>query len=164
MKNRLLPLFLVLGMYSAHSQVGIGTLTPSQSAQLEVFSSDKGILIPRVELSSTTDKTTIKNGNVNSLLVFNTKTISDVKPGYYYWYVDKWNRVATADDISGGGNTGSGDGAPGKKGDPGYPGANVIVYTDNSTGTVYVQDADGNWVSINGKDGLPGGQGAPGTR
>ena len=31
MKNRLLPLFLVLGMYAAHSQVGIGTKTPDPS-------------------------------------------------------------------------------------------------------------------------------------
>jgi len=31
MKNRLLPLFFVLGIYSAHSQVGIGTKNPSTS-------------------------------------------------------------------------------------------------------------------------------------
>ncbi|SHM36347.1 hypothetical protein SAMN05444366_3034 [Flavobacterium saccharophilum] len=31
MKNRLLPLFVVLGTYSAYSQVGIGTLSPKTS-------------------------------------------------------------------------------------------------------------------------------------
>jgi len=31
MKNRLLPLFIVLGCYSAYSQVGVGTKTPHAS-------------------------------------------------------------------------------------------------------------------------------------
>lgn len=31
MKNRLLPLLVVLGSYSAYSQVGIGTKTPNAS-------------------------------------------------------------------------------------------------------------------------------------
>ena len=33
---------------TAFTQVGIGTLTPDASAMLDVVSSDKGILIPRV--------------------------------------------------------------------------------------------------------------------
>jgi len=33
MKNRLLPLFVVLGCYTGYSQVGIGTLTPKSSRQ-----------------------------------------------------------------------------------------------------------------------------------
>nr|WP_294782935.1 hypothetical protein [uncultured Flavobacterium sp.] len=83
MKNRLLPLFVVLGSVSVYSQVGVGTLNPSKSAQLEVVSNDKGILIPRVKLTSTTDAVTIANGNVNSLLVYATDAIGDIKPGYY---------------------------------------------------------------------------------
>ncbi|TDO94935.1 hypothetical protein EV145_11521 [Flavobacterium sp. 245] len=31
MKNRLLPLFVVLGTISAYSQVGVGTLNPKSS-------------------------------------------------------------------------------------------------------------------------------------
>ncbi len=31
MKNRLLPLFVVLGSYSAYSQVGVGTIKPNAS-------------------------------------------------------------------------------------------------------------------------------------
>ncbi len=31
MKNRLLPLFVVLGSFSAYSQVGVGTKTPNAS-------------------------------------------------------------------------------------------------------------------------------------
>ncbi|WP_051662772.1 hypothetical protein [Flavobacterium sp. KJJ] len=100
MKNRLLPLFFVLGSLGAYSQVGIGTVSPNLSSQLEIFANDKGVLIPRVALKSSTDTSTIANGNVNSLMVFNTNTISDITPGYYYWYDNKWLRVATSDQVS----------------------------------------------------------------
>ncbi|MET3021091.1 hypothetical protein [Flavobacterium hydatis] len=99
MKNRLLPLIFVLGSYSAYSQVGIGTTMPNSSSQLEVVANDKGVLIPRIELKNSTDTTTITNGNVNSLLVFNTATIADIKPGYYYWHNNKWNRIVIAGEI-----------------------------------------------------------------
>src|SRR5690625_5261181 len=77
------------------AQLGVGTEAPNTSSQLEVVSADRGILIPRIELESTTDQSTIRNGNVNSLMVFNTQTVNDVSPGYYYWYVDKWYKLAT---------------------------------------------------------------------
>lgn len=100
MKDKLLPLLLVMGMYKAHSQVVIGILTPESSAQLEVCSTDKGILIPQVKLQSSID--TIINGNINSLLVFNTATSSDISPGYYYWYADKWLTLGTSTDSGSG--------------------------------------------------------------
>lgn len=50
--------------------VGIGTATPDASARLEVSSSNQGVLIPRVSLSSPTDATTIANP-ATSLLVYN---------------------------------------------------------------------------------------------
>ncbi|MFH7005679.1 hypothetical protein ACHRV2_26435, partial [Flavobacterium bizetiae] len=105
MKNKLLPLIFVLGGYSAYSQVGIGTTMPNASSQLEVVANDKGILIPRIALKNSTDVTTIANGNINSLLIFNTATIADVKPGYYYWYDNKWNRIVVAGEIES--NTGT---------------------------------------------------------
>src|SRR5690554_4252536 len=100
MKKRLLSVALLMGAYGAYGQVGIGTLTPNASSQLDVVSNDKGVLLPRVSLSSTTDSTTISNGNVNSLLVFNTNTENDIKPGYYYWFEDKWMRVMNEDDVT----------------------------------------------------------------
>ena len=99
MKKKFLSVALLLSAMGAYSQVGIGTLTPNPSSQLDVVAKDKGILIPRVSLTSTTDMTTISNGNVNSLLVFNTNTQNDVAPGYYYWYEDKWLRIVNTDDL-----------------------------------------------------------------
>ncbi|WP_264550748.1 beta strand repeat-containing protein [Flavobacterium sp. N2038] len=101
MKNKLLPLLFVLGGgFAGYSQVGIGTTMPNSSAQLEVVATDKGVLIPRVQLTGSTDVRTIKNGNVSSLLVFNTATASDITPGYYYWYDNRWNRVVTSNEIT----------------------------------------------------------------
>ncbi|WP_289660894.1 hypothetical protein [Flavobacterium panacagri] len=170
MKNKLLPLFVALGSYSAYSQVGVGTLTPNSSAQLDITSKDKGLLIPQIALKSSTDTETIKPGNVESLLVFNTSTIADITPGYYYWYKGRWNRIAISGEGGGKTETAVGEGVPGKKGDPGYPGEGVVIYTNTKNGDVYVQNPDGTWTKINGKDGnngkdgMNGGNGAPGAR
>ena len=90
MKYKLLPLGLVLFGSSMYSQVGIGTLNPNSSAQIEISALDKGVLLPRIALLSPFDNTTINPGNVNSLLVFNTTNNEFIKPGFYYWYNDRW--------------------------------------------------------------------------
>ncbi len=86
-------LFFGFCTYS-NAQVGIGTTTPNPSSILDIESNSQGILIPRVELTSTNDTTTITGGNVESLLIYNTQLISDVQPGYYYWDNSVWVRVA----------------------------------------------------------------------
>ncbi|MFB9065394.1 beta strand repeat-containing protein, partial [Flavobacterium branchiarum] len=99
MKKRLLQLLFLLVLTGAYGQVGIGTSMPDNSSQLDVVAENRGILIPRLKLTSTTDILTISKGNVNSLLVFNTATTADVKPGYYYWFEDRWNRISIASDL-----------------------------------------------------------------
>ena len=96
-----LLLFFLLHLYT-NAQVGIGTNTPSLSSSLELSSNDTGLLIPRIALQSTTDTTTITNGNVESLLVYNTTIATGLSVGYYYWSNSQWNRVATLDDITAG--------------------------------------------------------------
>ncbi|WP_148404898.1 hypothetical protein [Bizionia myxarmorum] len=66
---------------------------------LDVVSSDRGILIPRVKLEATNLASPITSPE-NSLLVYNTETISDVTPGYYYWSIDSWNRLITEKQAS----------------------------------------------------------------
>lgn len=87
------------------SQVSIGNVLPDPSANLDVTAIDvngntRGILIPRLTLLNTTDTSTISNGNVNSLLVFNEATQADVTPGFYYWYIDRWERIANGSGSS----------------------------------------------------------------
>ncbi len=73
--------------------VGIGTSTPDSSALLDVSSTNKGVLIPRVALTGTGDITTIL-GAATSLQVYNTATAgvapNNVTPGFYYWNGTKW--------------------------------------------------------------------------
>ncbi|MEG1228815.1 MAG: hypothetical protein RSD71_08985, partial [Flavobacterium sp.] len=101
MKNTLLTTAFFVGVLSAYSQsqVGIGTRTPNASSQLEIVSNDKGVLFPRVSLTSTTDNTTITQGNVNSLFVYNSNTLNDVTPGYYYWLNNKWLRFVSKEEV-----------------------------------------------------------------
>jgi uncharacterized protein (TIGR02145 family) len=63
--------------------LGVGTSSPNTSAKVEVDATNKGVLLPRVTLSGSTDATTIATP-ATSLLVYNTATVSDVVPGYYY--------------------------------------------------------------------------------
>ena len=67
---------------SVWAQVGINTATPNQSSILDIQSNNRGILIPQINLQNTQDQKTITNGNVKSLLVYNTNT--SIEEGYYY--------------------------------------------------------------------------------
>lgn len=166
MKNKLLPLFVVLGLgsFSAYSQVGIGTNNPDASAQLHVQATNRGVLIPNVKLTSTTDVVTIKSP-AESLLVFNTETAPDIKPGYYYWLNKKWNRIALEGESAGNASIPSVSGVPGTSGVIIPSGATMVI---DNTGTIYVLKPGGDptkvgdWSSINGKDGKDGISGAPG--
>ena len=61
----------------------------TSQAALEISAPDKGLLIPRIGLTGTNDTTTIDSA-VISLLVYNTDSVSDIKPGYYYWDGISW--------------------------------------------------------------------------
>src|SRR5690554_2251983 len=95
-KRIIISLIFALIAFNSNAQVGIGTEMPDPSAQLDVTVStgDRGVLLARIALTSTTDQTTITTGNVESLLVYNTATQNDVTPGYYYWYDGSWQRLS----------------------------------------------------------------------
>ncbi|WP_374462042.1 beta strand repeat-containing protein [Chryseobacterium taeanense] len=69
-----------------NGQVGIGTSSPDASAILDVSATNKGILLPRVALTSSTDQTTITSP-ATGLMVYNTATAGsaplNVSPGVY---------------------------------------------------------------------------------
>jgi hypothetical protein len=76
---------------------------PDASAILDVSSATKGLLIPRIALTQTTSQNPIVNIPATSLLVYNTATVNDVTPGYYYWDGSKWEKLL----VLGGGAVGS---------------------------------------------------------
>jgi len=82
--------FLIGG--SSIAQIGIGTQTPE--AALDVSSTNSGMLIPRVALTSSTDVTTVTIpdgiGVSLSTMVYNTGEANLKPAGFYYWNGSKW--------------------------------------------------------------------------
>lgn len=66
------------------------------SAILDINASNKGVLLPRVALTSATDTVTITNPTIG-LLIFNTGTDSNFKTtGYLYWDGSQWKIFASS--------------------------------------------------------------------
>ena len=97
MKTRLIfpkiILFLLLFTSIGQAQVGIGTTSPAEGSILDISSTDKGILIPRVDITdlSTAAPVTEDLTNSESLLVYNTNTTTG--KGFYYWDGTQWVAV-----------------------------------------------------------------------
>lgn len=94
-----LTTLVLLFTITIYSQIGIGTITPNQSTILDITSTDRGVLLPRIALTGSTDTTTIVNGNVIGLLIYNTASNADVVPGFYSWNGLQWQRFATSTEV-----------------------------------------------------------------
>jgi hypothetical protein len=88
--------YLTLTVFVNAQNVAINATgaTASASAMLDVSSSNSGVLIPRVALTGTTSAAPV-TAPTTSLLVYNTATVSDVTPGFYYWSGSAWVRFLT---------------------------------------------------------------------
>jgi hypothetical protein len=98
MRKYLLIISLIVSS-ELFAQTGIGTTTPEASAKLDVSSTNKGFLPPRVTLTNETDNTTIPSP-ATGLLVYNTGNNSGLVAGYYYWNGTSWATIATASGYS----------------------------------------------------------------
>jgi hypothetical protein len=94
MRKLILIFISVLSFNFLNAQTGIGTSNPNASAKLDVFSTNKGFLPPRVTLTSATDATTIASP-AEGLLVYNLGSVG-LQAGYYYWNGANWATIATA--------------------------------------------------------------------
>ena len=88
MKHFTLTLFFLIYVFnlcvSAQGTSINASGTPAdQSSMLDVNASDKGILIPRIALTDTSDATTIQLPAV-SLLIYNTTSVNGLVQGYFY--------------------------------------------------------------------------------
>ena len=100
--------FLLLYTQRAEAQQGIGTNAPNEHAVLELASNNKGLLIPRLSLtSSSTFLQGTATASDSSLLVYNTATVTTTGlsgPGFYYWTggaSGHWNRIASGSGLVG---------------------------------------------------------------
>lgn len=88
----LIALFGTAG-HQLYAQEGFGTAQPNKAAVIDLTSESKGLLIPRVALSSLTSFMPIKGlaagqeHTANSLFVYNVASapLAGITPGYYYW-------------------------------------------------------------------------------
>jgi trimeric autotransporter adhesin len=102
MKPLFISIFFVLLISTVHSQsVGINSdgSTPHSSAALDIKSSNKGLLVPRLSLSSETDATTIASPQT-SLLIFNTNASLPAGVGFYFWNGTRWSKLPTTNNLS----------------------------------------------------------------
>jgi len=80
-------------VFAQNLGIGPDTFDPDASAGVEMRFTNKGLLIPRVALTSTTDQTTIPSP-ATSLLVYNLGTGGLSSAGFYYWNGSQWIRFA----------------------------------------------------------------------
>ncbi|MCE6990090.1 hypothetical protein [Dyadobacter sp. CY323] len=73
----------IIHQYLFGQGVGINIASPDPSAALDIQSTNKGVLLPKVSLTSITDKTTIVSP-ATSLLVFNTNNVLPNGTGFYF--------------------------------------------------------------------------------
>ncbi|WP_299769114.1 hypothetical protein [uncultured Dokdonia sp.] len=88
--------FLAFQTATIQAQVAIGTTQLDAGAIFQVDSNDKGVLIPRISLTSNTDVTTIENP-AEGLTIYNIATVNNstnsITPGLYYWNGVQWSRL-----------------------------------------------------------------------
>jgi hypothetical protein len=75
-------------------KVSIGSTPVSPSALLEVNTTNKGFLLPRVALASNTDALTIP-APATGLIAYNTATNATITPGLVSWDGTRWLKMVT---------------------------------------------------------------------
>jgi len=100
MKANILVLVFCICAIISNAQTGIGTTTPNASAKLDVYSTDKGFLPPRVTLTSASIAAPITSP-AEGLLVYNLGSVG-LQAGYYYWNGASWATIATASSAGNG--------------------------------------------------------------
>lgn len=88
----------------AQSKINDGTVTgssnlPATNAILELESTNKGFILPRVPLTGATDINTV-SAPVNGMVVYATLAQGNVKPGLHYFDNGSWKRLPYVDQAS----------------------------------------------------------------
>lgn len=127
MKKILVSISLITISFVATAQVGIGTASPEATAVLEIVSTDKGLLIPRM----TTAQRVAINSPATGLMVYETTTNS-----FWYYNGTEWkvrgagkfeDGTNTNDAVYGSGNMGVGTTITGRLLDIGGAGKGSVV-------------------------------------
>ncbi|MCS4238943.1 hypothetical protein, partial [Myroides odoratus] len=136
MIRRLIPLVALILSSSAMAQVGIGTKKAASSAQLDVVALKKGVLLPRVELKTSTAFDPIEGERIESLLVYHTGN-TELVAGFYYWKSNAWTPLLSGDTYIDRKNY-----SFTIAGNPTKNGEESLVVTDNQNHSVYLAVAE----------------------
>ena len=100
----LLLTFIMLVAELSSAQVGIGTITPDSSAILELFSTDRGFLLPRI----TTEQRNQINNPAKGLMIYNLETnnvqVNTGTPASPVWLVTEGNPDSSIFSVTLGGD------------------------------------------------------------
>ncbi|SHG65249.1 beta strand repeat-containing protein [Pedobacter caeni] len=154
----------LLFAFGAKAQVGIGTSTPDASAQLEILSSSKGLLIPRLSLIQRDGI----NNPANGLLIYQTNN----SPGFYFYNNGQWQRLVNHAELGAGGNGSNGNTILSGNSSPSATvGNNGDFYLNLGNNSLYGPKTSGNWpvngillVGPKGEKGDTGAKGDAGTK
>lgn len=74
-----------VGIRSNDENLPAGYVFPHPSAALDLYSTDRGLLLPRVNVSNPTSSTTPVASPKKGMIVYNQGTTNTPKKGIYYW-------------------------------------------------------------------------------
>lgn len=150
MKKIILSLVLAF-CFSSFGQVGIGTTNPAASAALDIESTTKGLLIPRL---TQTQRDAI-DSPATGLMIFCTDCGSQGEPQFYLG--SSWNNILKGAVVL------NGTSAPDDS-----IGSDEDIFIDTNSMQLYGPKVNGSWpagvslVGSQGNDGMPGMDGAQG--
>ncbi|MDT0555334.1 beta strand repeat-containing protein [Patiriisocius hiemis] len=96
--------FTFFALQSSYSQIGINTTTPEPSSMLDINSSNKGLLVPRVALTNVNNSLLDGiNTAANGLLIYNTNAsvTGGAGIGFYVFNGTLWEKLSTSADSGG---------------------------------------------------------------
>jgi len=101
LKISIVIVLLMLSYNKSMAQIGVQTDTPDASSALDIVSSDKGLLIPRVTLTTDLTSPNPVASPATGLLVYNSG--NNQEHGFYFWSGTAWKMLKPQDigDVQG---------------------------------------------------------------
>lgn len=90
--RKMKSVLIILGILTScltFAQVGIGTTSPNADALVHLRSTNKGLLIPTLGLTSTTSPAPLAS-HVEGMVIYNTAEVNDLIKGVYYNTGSEW--------------------------------------------------------------------------
>lgn len=138
---------------NALAQVGINTTAPAAGSMLDIESTDKGMLVPRVDIANLNTIAPITGGSTESLLVYNTN--STTGPGFCYWNGGQWIPLAAGDYWQKSGDAGTTPGVGAGQDFVGTTDGQMLILATNSTEALTISTDQRLRANNDGSNGLP---------